>query len=195
MNQSAHREPAPDALEVPEASEAAASTAHAQPLIRLAQDNDMPAIQAIYAYHVEHGRASFEERAPSLAELLERRAEVLRRGLPYLVAEVAGVVAGYAYASAYRPRRAYRYTVEDSVYLARAWQGRGLGQALLSGLLTRCEAGPWRQMLAVVACPDDGSGAASLALHAKLGFREIGTVQAAGFKFGTWIDTVLMQRA
>ncbi len=104
-------------------------------------------------------------------------------------------MAGYAYASAYRPRRAYRYTVEDSVYLARAWQGRGLGQALLSGLLTRCEAGPWRQMLAVVACPDDGSGAASLALHAKLGFREIGTVQAAGFKFGTWIDTVLMQRA
>jgi len=155
----------------------------------------MPAVQAIYAHHVLHGRATFEEIAPSVAEMLARRAEIVSRGLPYLVAECEGAVVGYAYATLYRPRRAYRFTVEDSVYLAEAWHGRGIGSALLSSLIALCEAGPWRQMAAVVASPGDGAGAASLALHEKLGFGRIGTLQAAGFKFGEWIDTVLMQRA
>lgn len=164
------------------------------PLIRAAGEADMQAVQAIYAYHVQHGRATFEENPPSVQDMLERRADIVQRGLPYLVAECEGVVVGYAYATAYRPRRAYRFTLEDSVYLAADSQGRGIGHALLSSLIAMCEAGPWRQMAAVVAFPGDGAGAASLALHEKLGFRRIGTLQAAGFKFGEWIDTILMQR-
>jgi len=163
--------------------------------IRPAELADLPAIQAIYAYHVETGRASFEETAPSLAEISSRHADIVRRGLPYLVAQAQGEVLGYAYASAYRPRRAYRYTIEDSLYIAERWRGHGLGHSLLAALITVCEAGPWRQMLAVVACPDDGSGEASLRLHEKLGFRRIGALQAAGYKFGSWIDTMLLQRA
>lgn len=162
--------------------------------IRTATPADMLAIQIIYAHHVETGRASFEEVAPSLAEMTARHAEIVRRGLPYLVAQAHEEILGYAYASAYRPRRAYRYTVEDSVYIAEAWRGHGLGRALLGALIAQCEAGPWRQMLAVVACPDDGSGEASLALHEKLGFRRIGAIQAAGYKFDSWIDTMLLQR-
>jgi len=155
----------------------------------------MPAVQAIYAHHVLHGRATFEEIAPSVAEMLARRAEIVSRGLPYLVAECEGAVVGYAYATLYRPRRAYRFTVEDSVYIAADSHGRGIGYALLSAVIMLCEAGPWRQMASVVASPADGVGAASLALHEKLGFQRVGTLQAAGFKFGEWIDTVLMQRA
>jgi len=154
----------------------------------------MQAIQAIYAHHVLRGRATFEELVPSVADMQARRADIVNRGLPYLVAECEGTVVGYAYATAYRPRRAYRFTLEDSIYLAADWPGRGIGYALLSSLIAICEAGPWRQMMAVVAYPRDGAGAASLALHEKLGFSRIGTLPAVGFKLGEWIDTILMQR-
>ncbi|WP_256366625.1 GNAT family N-acetyltransferase [Ancylobacter sp. TS-1] len=161
------------------------------PLIRDARDDDMPAVQAIYAHHVLTGLASFEEVPPSAAEMTARRAHVLALGLPYLVAEREGTVVGYAYASTYRPRPAYRFTVEDSVYVAPGCGGKGIGGALLGALIARCEAGPWRQMLAVIG---DSDNAGSLALHRRLGFRPAGTLAAVGFKFGRWVDSVLMQR-
>lgn len=159
--------------------------------VRDAQHDDMPAIQAIYAHEVLHGLATFEEVPPNAEELLFRRRSVLKRGLPYLVAEMQGRVVGYSYATAYRPRPAYRHTIEDSVYVAEAMQGLGVGRALLSELIERCEAGPWRQMIAVVS---DGGNPASVALHERLGFRRVGTLQGVGFKLGRWVDTVLLQR-
>lgn len=161
------------------------------PLIRDARDDDMPVVQAIYAHHVLTGLASFEEVPPSAAEMTARRAHVLALGLPYLVAEREGTVVGYAYASTYRPRPAYRFTVEDSVYVAPGCGGQGIGGALLGALIARCEAGPWRQMLAVIG---DSDNAGSLALHRRLGFRPAGTLVSVGFKFGRWVDSVLMQR-
>jgi L-amino acid N-acyltransferase YncA len=166
--------------------------------VRDAVDADMAAIQAIYAHHVLHGRASFEEVPPSADEFRLRRAEVLRKGLPYLVAEreVDGKarVLGYAYASSYRPRAAYRFAIEDSIYLDEAFRGEGIGGILLKALIARCEHGPWRQMLAVVACTKSGEGTGSLVLHERMGFRTVGRLESVGFKHGQWIDTVLMQR-
>jgi len=162
--------------------------------LRDAQPGDLPAIQAIYAHHVVHGRASFEETPPSPDEMHLRFAEVRRKGMPYLVAVRGGEVVGYAYASSYRARTAYRYAVEDSIYLDHRHVGGGLGQALLAALIERCERGPWRQMVAVVACTAEGEGAGSLALHERKGFRTVGRLEAVGFKHGQWIDTVLMQR-
>ncbi|QPF72384.1 N-acetyltransferase [Roseateles sp. DAIF2] len=162
-----------------------------QPLLRDAQEADMPAIQAIYAHHVLQGIASFEEAAPSPAEMLARRAAVLRAGLPYLAAELDGRLLGYAYATTYRPRSAYRHTIESSVYVAAGQQGRGLGLALMTALIERCEAGPWRQLLAMVG---DSGNTGSLALHRRLGFSTVGTLVGVGFKKGRWVDTVLMQR-
>ena len=159
--------------------------------VRDAADADMPVIQRIYAHHVLHGLGSFEEVPPTVDEMRARRDAVLRLGLPYLVAEVGGAVAGYSYAAPYRPRPAYRYTVEDSVYVAEGLAGRGVGRALLAALIGRCEAGPWRQMVAVIG---DSGNAASITLHTRLGFRLIGTQPAVGFKFGHWVDSVLMQR-
>jgi phosphinothricin acetyltransferase len=124
--------------------------------------------------------------------LLSRRAAVLARGLPYLTAEIDGQVVGYCYASPYRERPAYRNTLEDSVYVARDMQRRGVGRALLSALIARCETGPWRQMLAIIA---NGEQTGSIALHARHGFRPVGTLAAVGFKHGRWLDTVFMQRA
>jgi L-amino acid N-acyltransferase YncA len=161
-------------------------------LVRNAQEQDMPAIQAIYAHEVLHGIASFEEVPPTTDAMLARRASVLELGLPYLAAELEGRVVGYSYATAYRPRPAYRYTIEDSVYVAQGMQGRGIGRALLSALIARCETGPWRQMIAVIG---DSGNAGSVALHRQLGFRLVGTFEAAGFKLGRWVDTVHMQRA
>ncbi|HYB65624.1 MAG TPA: GNAT family N-acetyltransferase [Steroidobacteraceae bacterium] len=160
-------------------------------LIRDARDADLGAIAKIYAHHVRHGLASFEEVPPAIVELRSRRAAVLDSGLPYLAAELRGEVVGYAYASAYRPRPAYRYTVEDSVYIDPGLTGLGLGSALLTALIERCEAGPWRQMLAVIG---DSANAGSIALHRRLGFSHVGTFAAVGFKLGRWVDTVLMQR-
>jgi phosphinothricin acetyltransferase len=160
-------------------------------LVRDATEADMPAVQRIYAHYVLHGLATFEEEPPTIDEMLSRRAGIVSRGLPYLVAETNGAILGYSYATAYRPRPAYRHTIEDSVYVADGFGGRGIGRALLSALIARCETGPWRQMIAVIG---DSGNAASIALHGSLGFRPVGTLRAVGFKLGRWVDTVLMQR-
>jgi len=160
-------------------------------LIRDAPDADLVAIARIYAHHVKHGLASFEEVPPAVEDLRSRRAAVLQAGLPYLAAELRGEVVGYAYAGAYRSRPGYRYTIEDSVYLEQGLGGLGLGTALLTTLIERCEAGPWRQMLAVIG---DSANIGSIALHHRLGFRHVGTFASVGFKLGRWVDTVLMQR-
>jgi L-amino acid N-acyltransferase YncA len=160
--------------------------------IRDVIEADMCDVQHIYAHHVMHGLASFEEIAPGVDELRARRDSVLALGLPYLVAESEGAVVGYAYATLYRSRSAYRHSLEDSVYVREGFSGRGVGVALLSELIARCAEGPYRQMIAVIG---DSGNAASIGLHRKLGFREVGTLEAVGFKFGRWVDSVLMQRA
>ncbi|PLZ03802.1 GNAT family N-acetyltransferase [Burkholderia sp. WAC0059] len=166
------------------------SPLHASPLLRDATPADFPAIAALYAHYVRHSTASFEETPPDADELLRRHAAVLGHGLPWLVAELDGKLAGYCYATPYRPRAAYRHTIEDSVYVDQAARGRGLGSALLRALIERCEAGPWRQMIAVIADTNGGSPA----LHRNLGFDLVGTLRAVGFKHGQWRDTTLMQR-
>ena len=160
-------------------------------IVRDAGEPDMAAVQRIYAHSVQHGRASFEETPPTLAEMLERRRVVLGLSLPYLVAEVAGEIAGYSYATSYRPRPAYRFTVEDSVYVADPFHGQGIGASLLRALVERCSAGPWRQMLAIIG---HSGNASSIAVHRRLGFEHVGTLRSVGFKLGAWTDTVLMQR-
>lgn len=161
-------------------------------LIRDSRDADLPAIAAIYAHHVLHGTASFELEPPGPDALRERRAAVLAHGLPYLAAECGGTIVGYAYAAPYRPRPAYRHTVEDSVYVRAGHAGQGIGGKLLAALIERCAAGGWRQMLAVVG---DSANTASVALHARHGFDMVGTFRSVGYKHGQWRDTVLMQRA
>jgi L-amino acid N-acyltransferase YncA len=161
-------------------------------LVRDAADTDMSAVTGIYAQHVLHGLASFEEVPPPLDEMKARRAGVLKLGLPYLVAELDGRVVGYSYATFYRARPAYRYTVEDSVYVEDNLHGRGIGTALLAELIARCERGPWRQMLAVIG---DSGNAGSIALHRRMGFTPAGTLASVGFKLGRWVDSVFMQRA
>jgi L-amino acid N-acyltransferase YncA len=160
--------------------------------IRDAVHKDLAAVHEIYAHHVLHGLASFEEVPPSAAEIAERREAVLRLGLPYLVAEIDGSVVGYSYATLYRSRSAYRYSLEDSVYVRDGFAGRGIGRGLLQELIERCSRGPWRQMIAVIG---DSANAGSIELHRKLGFRHVGTLEKVGFKFGRWVDSVLMQRA
>lgn len=162
--------------------------------LRDATPDDVPAIHAIYAHHVEHGRASFEEVIPSVDDMRLRYGEVLKKHLPYIVAERDGEVLGYAYASSYRARSAYRFAIEDSIYIGHRHTGEGLGRALLAELIARCEAGPWRQMVAVVAITASGEGAGSVAVHERLGFRTVGRLESVGLKHGQWIDTVLMQR-
>jgi phosphinothricin acetyltransferase len=159
--------------------------------IRDSCEADMPKVQAIYAYHVLYGLASFEEEPPSADELHRRRADVLRSGLPYLVAEMDCEVVGYSYASPYRSRSAYRFTVENSVYIDHRLSGRGVGYSLLSALISRCIVAGCHQMVAVIG---DSGNASSVALHERLGFLHVGTLRAVGFKFGGWVDTVLMQR-
>lgn len=162
-------------------------------VVRDAQDEDMPFVARIYAHHVLNGSASFELDAPSEDELSLRRKSVLALGLPYLVAEGAdGTILGFSYATGYRPRPAYRFTIENSVYVGVGLHRRGVGSALLSALISRCETGPWRQMIAVIG---DSGNKSSIALHSAMGFRHIGTLSNVGYKFGRWIDTVLMQRA
>jgi phosphinothricin acetyltransferase len=161
------------------------------PVVRDATEADLPAIQAIYAQHVLHGVASFEETPPSIDDLRGRHASVLSHSLPYMLAEVDGAIAGYCYATPYRPRAAYRNTIEDSIYMDHAFRGRGIGRVLLQALIERCETGPWRQMVAVIA---DGGSGGSASLHRSLGFEVVGTLKAVGFKHGRWLDTTLMQR-
>jgi L-amino acid N-acyltransferase YncA len=161
-------------------------------LIRPSAVADLEAITAIYADAVQHGSASFELEAPDLAEMTRRRDDVLAKGLPWLVAQCQHQVLGYACASAFRPRPAYRFCLEDSIYLHRDARGHGLGKLLLAELIGRCEARGARQMLAVIG---DSANAASIGVHAALGFAHAGGLKAAGWKFGRWLDVVLMQRA
>jgi phosphinothricin acetyltransferase len=163
----------------------------AQLIIRDSTDADVAAVQAIYAHAVLHGLASFEVEAPDAAEIARRRRAILDGGYPHIVAERDGLVVGYAYASAYRPRVSYRFTVENSIYIRPDQQRRGVGQALLAALIARCEAGPWRQMLAVIG---DSANHASIRLHEQAGFARIGTLPSVGWKFGRWVDSVLLQR-
>jgi phosphinothricin acetyltransferase len=157
-----------------------------------ATDADMPAIQAIYAHHVTHGFGSFEEIPPDLAEMVRRRQDVLARGLPYLVAaDRDGRVLGFSYASPYRLRAAYRYTVEDSIYVAPETVGCGIGARLLKVLITRTTKLGYRQMIAVIG---DSENRASMRVHASQGFRKAAIMQGIGFKLGRWVDSVLMQR-
>ena len=159
--------------------------------IRPSREEDVPTIAAIYGHHVLHGVASFEEIPPEPDEIARRRREVLGHGLPYLVAERSGRILGYCYAAPYRSRPAYRFTLEDSIYIDQAEVGRGLGRALLTRLLDGCAELGYRQMVAVIGGSDTWP---SLRLHAALGFARIGVLPAVGFKFGSWVDIVLMQR-
>ena len=159
--------------------------------VRPATPDDLPAVQSIYAHHVQRGLASFEEAPPPTEELRRRHAEVTDRGLPWLVADFGGVVAGYGYCAPYRARSAYRYALEDSVYVREDCHGRGVGAALLEALIERCTALGYRQLVAVIG---DSAHAASINLHASCGFLRVGTLRSVGFKLGRWVDSVLMQR-
>jgi L-amino acid N-acyltransferase YncA len=161
-------------------------------IVRDATAQDMPAIQRIYSFYVLNSLATFEEAPPSIEELANRRATIVGAGLTYIAAELDGIVVGYAYASPYRSRAAYLHTIEDSVYVTHELAGKGIGRALLGTLISRCEAGHWRQCVAVIG---DGQSAASVALHERLGFRRVGVLVSVGFKLGRWVDTIVMQRA
>jgi len=160
--------------------------------IRQAGPGDIAAITRIYADAVAHGTASFEIEPPQQAEMAHRQQALLAKGYPYVVADVAGAVAGYAYAGPYRDRPAYRWTVEDSIYIAPEFHRQGIGALLLVRLITEAEQRGFRQMIAVIG---DSAQAASIALHAAAGFTLIGTLRSVGFKHQRWLDTVLMQRA
>ncbi|RQO62025.1 GNAT family N-acetyltransferase [Paucibacter sp. KBW04] len=159
--------------------------------IRPSTEADLHAIQAIYAAAVLHGTGTFETEVPEVSEMARRRSEVLGRQLPWLVAEVGGQVQGYAYANYFRPRLAYRFCVEDSIYLAPGSQGQGLGRLLLAELMARCEQAGARQMLAVIG---DSQNLGSLGVHKALGFEHSGVLKSAGWKFDRWLDVVMMQR-
>jgi len=161
--------------------------------IRPARISDIPAITRIYAHAVEHGTASFELATPDVAEMAHRMQDLVAYNFPYLAAESVGELCGYAYAGPYRARPAYRWTVEDSVYIAPAMYRRGIGRALLLALIEAAEAREFRQMIAVIG--DSAKQAASVGLHAALGFRHVGILQNVGFKHGRWLDSMLMQRA
>jgi phosphinothricin acetyltransferase len=164
----------------------------ASPVVRAARAADVPEIAAIYGHYVRTALSTFETDPPEAAEMAVRFQHVMDRGLPYLVAEWEGRVAGYAYASPFRPRPGYRYTVEDSVYIHPDHPRKGLGRLLLAELIAACEAAGCLQMVAVIG---DSANAASIGLHQALGFRHVGVLRRVGFKFGSWADAVLMQRA
>ena len=161
------------------------------PPVRPCTPEDLPEVREIYALEVREGTASFELEPPSLAEMRARFAAIEAAGLPYLVAELEGRIAGYAYASPYRPRPAYRHTVEDSVYVARFARRQSVGRALLHAVIESATARGKRQMVAIIG---DSAHVASINLHARAGFRLVGTLQNVGWKFGRWLDTVIMQR-
>jgi len=159
--------------------------------VRSATPADVQAITRIYANAVKHGTASFELDPPDEAEMARRQRTLLDGGYPYIIAEIDGVLAGYAYAGPYRPRPAYRFSVEDSIYVDPDAQRRGVGRVLLEHLIEECERWGFRQMIAVIG---DSAQAPSIELHRALGFRMIGAVQNVGYKFGRWLDSVNMQR-
>jgi phosphinothricin acetyltransferase len=160
------------------------------PTIRSATAADIPAITAIYRPAVLTGTASFEVDPPEAAEMLRRFEAITGAGYPYFVAETDGRLAGYAYASAYRTRPGYRFTVEDSVYIAPDAQGKGVGRALLERLVAKCRDDGFRLMIAVIG---DSANFASISLHRRLGFRYCGTIHSVGYKFGRWLDSVIME--
>ena len=161
-------------------------------IVRASTEADVARCAEIYRYHVLHGTASFEIDPPDLAEMKKRRAHVLDLGLPHLVAERDGRVLGYAYAGNWRPRPAYKYSVEDSIYIDKDAVGQGVGRALLPVLIEQCTGLGKRQMVAVIG---DSAQIASIKLHESCGFEMVGTLRSIGFKFGRWLDSVLMQRA
>ena len=161
------------------------------PLVRPATAADLEAVTAIYRHHVLHGLASFELEPPDANEIERRYTAIRELGLPYFVAELKGKVVGYAYAGVYRERPAYRYTVENSVYVDSECTGHGIGSALMPVLIDACAAAGRRQIIAVIG---DSANHASIKLHERFGFARIGTLPAVGYKFGRWVDSVLMQK-
>jgi len=160
--------------------------------VRSATEADLPSIAKIYGHAVRYGTATFELTPPDLAEMTRRFRTLMDGGFPYFVAELEGRVIGYAYAGPYRPRPAYRFTVENSVYLQPAIHRRGIGLLLMQRLIAECETRGYRQMIAVIG---DSANAGSIGVHTKTGFQMIGTHPSVGLKFGRWLDTVMMQRA
>lgn len=161
------------------------------PLIRPSRDDDLDAITRIYSHHVLHGTGTFETTPPSLADMTARRADVLAKGLPWLVAEEGGQVLGFAYGNWFKPRPAYRFSVEDSIYMDPAAHRKGVGAALLAELLAVLERTGTRKVMAVIG---DSANAGSIGLHKALGFEPVGVVQSCGWKFDRWLDIVLMQK-
>jgi phosphinothricin acetyltransferase len=159
--------------------------------IRPSHDQDLPVIAAIYAHHVLHGTGTFETTPPTPAEMAARRADVLARGLPWLVAEEGGRVLGFAYCQWFKPRPAYRFSAEDSIYVDSDLQGRGLGRALLAELTAQAQAAGIRRLLAVIG---DSANTASIGLHRAQGFTPAGVFKSCGWKFGRWLDIVLMEK-
>jgi L-amino acid N-acyltransferase YncA len=161
------------------------------PLIRPSRDEDLDAITRIYGHHVLHGTGTFETTPPSLADMTARRADVLAKGLPWLVAEEDGQVLGFAYGNWFKPRPAYRFSVEDSIYMDPAAHRKGLGRALLAELLAVLERTGTRKIMAVIG---DSNNAGSIGVHRALGFEMVGVVQSCGWKFDRWLDIVMMQK-
>jgi L-amino acid N-acyltransferase YncA len=161
------------------------------PLIRPSTDDDVAAITRIYAHHVLHGTGTFETTPPTEPEMAQRRADALGKGLPWLVVEEDGQVLGYAYGNWFKPRPAYRFSVEDSIYLAPEAAGKGLGRLLLAELLAVLQRAGIRKVMAVIG---DSANAGSIGVHRALGFTPVGTVQACGWKFGRWLDIVIMEK-
>jgi L-amino acid N-acyltransferase YncA len=161
-------------------------------IIRASGDPDLPAITAIYAHHVLHGTGTFETVPPTLQAMAERRADVLGKGLPFLVAEEKGEVLGYAYCQWFKPRPAYRFSAEDSIYLHPDAAGKGLGKQLLSALCAQAQEAGLRKLIAVIG---DRANNASIGVHRSLGFEEVGVLKSCGWKFGQWLDVVLMDKS
>ncbi|MFT7324685.1 MAG: L-amino acid N-acyltransferase YncA [Rhodoferax sp.] len=161
-------------------------------LIRPSQAEDIPAITTIYVHHVRFGTGTFEIDPPSHSEMAQRRSDVLSKGLPYLVATQAGQLLGFAYCNWFKPRPAYRFSAENSVYIAPEAQGQGLGRALLAELAARAEQAGVRKLIAVIG---DSANAGSIALHQSAGFSHVGVLQSCGWKFDQWLDVVLMDKS
>jgi phosphinothricin acetyltransferase len=160
--------------------------------IRPANDTDIDAITLIYAHHVLHGTGTFETSPPTVADMLSRRADVIAKGLPYLVLEDATGVLGFAYCNWFKPRPAYRYSAEDSIYLAQSAAGRGLGKWLLAELMAQAERSGVRKLIAVIG---DSANVGSIGVHRSSGFTHVGVLSACGWKFDRWLDVVLMERS
>ncbi|MBK8073566.1 MAG: N-acetyltransferase [Ramlibacter sp.] len=161
------------------------------PTIRPSRDDDLPAITAVYAHHVLHGTGTFETTPPGETDMAARRADVLSKGLPWLVAEEDGQVLGFAYCNWFKPRPAYRFSAEDSIYLAPQAHGRGLGRELLTALAAQAEARGVRKLIAVIG---DSANAGSVGVHRSCGFTPVGVLRSCGWKFGRWLDVVLMEK-